>query len=92
MYLSQMQIKNYRLLKDVSIDFDKSLTLFVGKNNTGKTSIMNIMEFILSDKKMLPFDDYPLDCRQTLYNAVKDYWSSNDENPILAFQRSVPKV
>lgn len=57
MYLSQMQIKNYRLLKDVTIDFDKTLTLFVGKNNTGKTSIMNIMEFLMSDKKTLPFED-----------------------------------
>ena len=92
MYISKMQINNYRLLKDVSIVFDKSLTLFVGKNNTGKTSIMNVMEFLLSDRKTLPFEDYPLDCRQTLYNAVIDYWKSTDKDRIVAFQRSIPKV
>ena len=92
MYVNQMKIKNYRLLKDVTIDFDRSLTLFVGKNNTGKTSIMNIMEFLLSDKKTLPFEDYPLDCRRPFYEAVKAYWSNEDENRIKTFQNAVPKV
>lgn len=92
MYISQMQIKNYRLLKDVTIDFDKSLTLFVGKNNTGKTSIINIIELLLSEKKELPFEDYPLDCRKILYEAVKEYWSSTDDNPIVAFKKEVPTV
>ena len=90
MYLSQMQVNNYRLLKNVTIDFNKAMTLFVGKNNTGKTSIMNILEFLLSDKKTLPFEDYPLDCRRTLYEAVKAYWNSNDENPRLTYINSVP--
>lgn len=92
MYVNQMKIKNYRLLKDVTIDFDRSLTLFVGKNNTGKTSIMNIMEFLLSDKKTLPFEDYPLDCRRPFYEAVKAYWCNEDENRIKTFQNAVPKV
>lgn len=85
-----MHIENYRLLKDVTIDFDKSLTLFVGKNNSGKTSIMNIMELLLSEAKTLPFDDYPLDCRQTLYQAVRNYWDNGSSNPIIEFQDSVP--
>ena len=92
MYLSQMKIKNFRLLKDVTIDFDRSLTLFVGKNNTGKTSIMNIIEFLLSDKKTLPFEDYPLDCRRLFYEAVKTYWRNEDENRIKTLQNAVPKV
>ena len=92
MYISQMQIENYRLLKNVTIDFDRALTLFVGKNNTGKTSIMNIIELLLSDKKNLPFEDYPLDCRKTLYEAVKAYWESADENPFVAYKNTVPVV
>ena len=46
MYLSKIQIENYRLLRNVSIDLDSSLTLFVGKNNTGKTSVMSVIEFL----------------------------------------------
>ena len=90
MYVSKMHIENYRLLKDVTIDFDRSLTLFVGKNNSGKTSIMNIMELLLSDANTLPFDDYPLDCRHTLYKAVKDYWNSKSLNPISDFRQCAP--
>ena len=46
MYLSKLHIENYRLLKNVDVAFDRDLTLFVGKNNTGKTSIMEILSFV----------------------------------------------
>lgn len=90
MYLKSIHIENYRLLRDVTISLDKSLTLFVGKNNTGKTSVMQAIEFLLSSAPSLSFDDYPLDCRQKLYTAVSDYWHSASENPIVDFQQAVP--
>lgn len=90
MYLSKLQIQNYRLLRDVSIDLDPSLTLFVGKNNTGKTSVMSAFEFLLSDKKSLEFDDYPLECRTLLYTAVKDYWESEKEERESTYTSMVP--
>lgn len=37
MKLSQILIRNYRLLKDFSIDLEKVLSLAIGKNNCGKT-------------------------------------------------------
>lgn len=90
MHLSKIQIENYRLLRNVSIDLDPSLTLFVGKNNTGKTSVMSVFEFLLSDKKSLQFDDYPLECRTVLYSAVKDYWESREENRERTYVSTVP--
>lgn len=39
MYIQKIHIENFRLLKNVDIVLDKSLTLIVGKNNTGKTSV-----------------------------------------------------
>lgn len=90
MYLKSIHIENYRLLRDVTISLDKSLTLFVGKNNTGKTSVMQAIEFMLSGATSLSFDDYPLECRQKLYEAVTDYWCSTFENPIVDFQQTVP--
>ncbi len=70
MYLKKLHVENYRLLKDVEISLDKSLTLFVGKNNTGKTSLMEVIKFLISSNTCLPFDDYPLECRQKLYAAM----------------------
>ena len=90
MYLKKLQVENYRLLKDVSISLDKNLTLFVGKNNTGKTSLMEVIKFLISNASSLPFDDYPLDCRQELYTAIVNYWNDTSENPVIAFQRDVP--
>lgn len=90
MFLKTIHIENYRLLKDVTIPLDPSLNLFVGKNNTGKTSIMQALEFILSNSAVLSIDDYPLESRRSLYTAVVDYWKSEDERAIIEFQRNVP--
>ena len=87
MYLSKMHVENYRLLKNVDVTFDRDLTLFVGKNNTGKTSIMEILSFLASDKKNLIIDDYPLEARNELYNAIDNYWREHD---VLKYQKSVP--
>jgi len=42
MYLKTIHIKNYRLLADIKIDLDSATTIIVGRNNTGKTSLMNV--------------------------------------------------
>jgi predicted ATP-dependent endonuclease of OLD family len=86
LYLSKIHIENFRLLKNVDITFDRNLTLFVGKNNTGKTSVMDVVTLVLSDRNYLAFDDYPLTARQSLYTAVLDYWQNQDLD---TFQKSV---
>lgn len=91
MYLKTIHVKNFRLLKDVKITFDQELTLLVGKNNSGKTSLMNIMELVLSEQNGLPFDDYPIECRQKLYKAVKNYWNES-ESETDALQRYTENV
>lgn len=90
MFLSKIRIENFRILKDVEITLDRNLTLFVGKNNTGKTSIMDAMMLLLdSKKKTLDFDDYPLLARQSLYSAIDDYWRNHDIN---VFLQAIPIV
>lgn len=70
MFLRNIHIWNYRLLLDTNVRLDESLTLIVGKNNAGKTSFLTIMQRILSGKKDLDFDDYPLACRNELYETI----------------------
>lgn len=50
MYLTKINIKNFRLILDASIDFDKELTLIVGKNNSGKTSCMHFIKKIFNEE------------------------------------------
>lgn len=43
------------------VNLDEGLTLFVGKNNAGKTSLMNLMDMVVSGRN-LTFNDYPIPC------------------------------
>ena len=47
MYLKNIKIKNYRRLVDVKIDLDSELSIFVGANNSGKTSVAHAMHFFI---------------------------------------------
>lgn len=55
------------------VNLDEGLTLFVGKNNAGKTSLMNLMDMVVSGRN-LTFNDYPIPCRQNIYQAFADFW------------------
>ena len=48
MKIKNVIIKNYRLLKNFSIDLEDELSLVVGKNNTGKTSLLTVMSKFLN--------------------------------------------
>ena len=43
MRLTEVHIKNYRLLLDSKLTVDESVTLIVGRNNTGKTSSIDFL-------------------------------------------------
>lgn len=75
MFLKRIHIDNYRLLINYDIALDKQLTLLVGKNNTGKTSLMNFMKIVINGER-LKFEDYPIQCRARLYHAIFEFWSN----------------
>ncbi len=47
MYLKNIKIANYRRLADVKIDLDSEISIFVGANNSGKTSVAHAMHFFV---------------------------------------------
>ena len=92
MYIQKIHIENFRLLKNVDIVLDKSLTLIVGKNNTGKTSVAHLLQSIINEKKNLSFNDYPLECRKQLYEALEKYWAGQLKNTEIKNQIEETKV
>ncbi|WP_321404713.1 AAA family ATPase [Maridesulfovibrio sp.] len=44
MYLEKLSLHNYRGIRDMEIEFDRHLNVFVGDNGCGKTSIINTIE------------------------------------------------
>ena len=58
MKIKDITIKNFRLLEDVSLNIEEDITLIVGKNNTGKTSLFEVINMFLNDKNNFSFHDF----------------------------------
>ena len=73
MNIKKIEVKNYRLLEDFSIDLEEKLSLVIGKNNTGKTSLLLILDKFLnhSDKSQFSYDDFNIDCKKSLEAAIE---------------------
>lgn len=60
MNIDFIEIQNFRKLKSVRIDFAKETTVFVGANNSGKTSAMVALSLFLLDRNAFNIDDFTL--------------------------------
>ena len=49
MQLKNIAIKNFRLLHDAGLILEKQTTVIVGRNNSGKTSLTEVMKRLLVD-------------------------------------------
>lgn len=72
MYLKKIEISNFRLWKKANIDLEKQSTVIVGKNNTGKTSLMDLIQLLVNNRS-ISFDDYPLGNRNILCQDILVY-------------------
>lgn len=71
MKIKQIKVENFRLLKDFSIDLEDELSLIIGKNNTGKTSILSILDKFLNEKTKFSYDDFNIDFKNKLEDLIK---------------------
>lgn len=71
MKISKLQIENFRLLKHFSMDLEEDLSLVIGKNNTGKTSILSVLDKFLNEKSKFSYDDLNIDFRNELESLIK---------------------
>jgi len=71
--IKKIKIDNFRLLKSFVIDLEKDLSLIIGKNNTGKTSVLAVLDKFLnsSDKKRITIDDFNVDLKKELIKIVE---------------------
>jgi putative ATP-dependent endonuclease of OLD family len=49
MYLKKIEVKNFRLLHDAALLLEKQTTVIVGRNNSGKTSLTEVMTRLLAE-------------------------------------------
>jgi putative ATP-dependent endonuclease of OLD family len=77
MYISKVIMKNFRLLKDITLDLEKEqkkkLSLLIGRNNSGKTSfIMLFDKFFRNDTVKFNFNDFSLCLREQILAIDED--------------------
>lgn len=56
MHLQCYRLKNYRRLRDVTVDLASDISIFVGANNSGKTSATQGIQMFLSESNFNLFD------------------------------------
>lgn len=67
MKIESAEIRNYRMLKHLDIDFEDILSLVIGKNNVGKTSFLSILQKFLSDTKPeFSFEDFSIEAQRNI--------------------------
>lgn len=63
MHLNCFHISNFRRLKDVQVELDPKTSIFVGSNNSGKTSATHIFQtFLGSSNERFSVHDFSADC------------------------------
>ncbi len=75
MHISQVEIGNFRKLVATRIAFAPDKTVFVGANNSGKTSAMNALHRFLVDSRGFTINDFSLAHWQAL-NAEGEAWEA----------------
>jgi predicted ATP-dependent endonuclease of OLD family len=72
MKIFKIEVENFRLLKDFQMDLEDELSLVIGKNNTGKTSILSVLDKFLnpSEKNRFNFDDFNIDFKKNIEDLI----------------------
>jgi predicted ATP-dependent endonuclease of OLD family len=85
--ISKIKIKNFRLLKDFSLDLEDELSLILGKNNTGKTSVLTALDKFLNqtNRRSITLDDFNVGVKKDLLQYLSGHKHlpiANDYRPL----------
>ncbi|UWQ97142.1 ATP-dependent endonuclease [Rhodobacteraceae bacterium M385] len=80
MHIHSYRLKNYRRLSDVRVDLASDISIFVGANNSGKTSATQaIMTFLTGEKNRFSLFDFSSHTWSEL-NALEEADAAGDVN------------
>jgi putative ATP-dependent endonuclease of OLD family len=69
--IESVEIRNFRLLAEVSLALEAQTTLIVGRNNSGKTSLSEVMKRLLTDANAsFQFEDFSSACYNDFFVAL----------------------
>ncbi len=71
MKIEKIKIKNFRLLKDSVLEMKDELSLLIGRNNSGKTSLLVLFEKFYNNDSF-QYDDFSLCLREQINTINED--------------------
>lgn len=72
MFVKRVLVENFRLLKNFSIDLQQELSLVIGKNNVGKTSLLVVLDKFINGGTEISYNDFNLDLQKALENMLTE--------------------
>ena len=91
MHIEKIKVKNFRLLEDVelSLEEERKVTVIVGRNNSGKTSLTELFRRLLAKdssssdpKPRLRLEDFSFGCHQKFIDAYNQYQNGAEAEEI----------
>jgi energy-coupling factor transporter ATP-binding protein EcfA2 len=85
MRIHQVAIKNFRLLADVDLVLEDQTTVIVGRNNSGKTSLSEVMRRLLADgSAAFQLEDFSSACYDHFCEALEALNQGAEEDAVRA--------
>lgn len=85
MRITQVTIKNFRLLEDVELCLEGGATVVVGRNNSGKTSLTQLFRRLLDDgTPRFVLEDFSIGVHEKFWTAFELYKNEAEDNEIRA--------
>lgn len=50
MYIKKLHIENYKLFENLTIKFNEELNIFVGNNDSGKSTLLEVISILTTGK------------------------------------------
>jgi len=100
MRITKIDITNFRKLENISVALDENVTLIVGRNNSGKTSLTELIyKFIKCENSSFSFDDFSIASHCLFIKSLAKYKvyktkkaSGNEDEIELARQAYIEKL
>ncbi|MCB1504993.1 MAG: ATP-dependent endonuclease [Hyphomicrobiaceae bacterium] len=84
MHIERIAVRNFRLLHDVELGLDAATTVIVGRNNSGKTSLADVIRKFLGDKPSFLLHDFSSASYDRFCAALKAHQNGKPDEEIRA--------
>ncbi|MES2479455.1 MAG: ATP-dependent endonuclease [Bacteroidota bacterium] len=90
MKILEITIKNFRLLRNITLSLDQQTTVIVGRNNSGKTSLTELIRRLLGDKSpQFRLEDFSLCVHADFWTAFQIKNAGGKDEDI---RKALPKI